>query len=128
MSFEIVRVPGVQRPPGPWNHLVRANDLLFLTSQLACDLETNRILGGDIRQQTRQALENVRRLLEAGGSGLNRVVRVGVYLRRLEDFDGMNEVYRQYFEPGREPARVTVQAASPVENVDVEIEVVALAS
>jgi 2-iminobutanoate/2-iminopropanoate deaminase len=127
MKREILLVPGVAAPPGPFSHVVRANGLLFLTSQLACDLDTNRLLSGDIGEQTRLALENVKRLLEGSGSSLDRVVRVAVYLRDLDDFDAMNEVYRRYFPAGSEPARVALQASSPLQDIDVEIEITALA-
>lgn len=124
---EVLSVPGVAPTKGPFSHVVRGGGLLFLTSQLSCDLATGEILPGDIRQQTRRALGNAERLLEGAGSGLDRVLRVRVYLRRLEDFAAMDEVYREVFVDGNEPARVTVQAPSPIAGVDIEIEVTALA-
>lgn len=123
---EVVDVGGVGSPPGPWNHVIRGAGLLFLTSQLSCDLETHEILPGALREQTRRALSNIRVLLEGVGSSLDRVLRVRVYLRRLEDFEAMNEAYREFFTEGQEPARVAVQAASPIAGIDVEIEVTAL--
>jgi len=99
---------------------------LYLTSQLSCDLQTGEIIPGDIAVQTRNALENIKFLLERSGSSLENVLKVVIYLRNVSDFAGMNAVYREYFKGGNEPARVTVQAASPIEGIDIEIEVTAL--
>ena len=127
MEREIVRVEGVSPPNLPFNYIVKAGGLLFLTSQLSVDLKTNEILRGDIREQTRNAMENVKFLLESTGASMDKAVRIRIYLRDVAAFDLVNDVYRDYFEPGQEPARVVVQAASPIEGVDIEIEVVAVA-
>lgn len=124
---EILSVSGVAPTRGPYNHVVRGAGLLFLTSQLSCDLATGELLGGDVREQTRRAFDNVATLLEGAGSSLDRIVRVRAYLRRSEDFQAMDEVYRELFPIGEEPARVTVEAPSPIDGIDVEIEVTALA-
>lgn len=119
-------IDGVPKPDSPFNHVVKAGGFLFLTSQLSCDLKNNRIIGGTI-EQTRRALDNVRFLLLASGSGISDVVKVVIYMRDLSKFREMNAVYREYFVDGEEPARVTVQAPSPIEEIDIEIEVIAIA-
>ena len=126
MKKQIITVPGIHTPDTGFNHIVRAGDFLFLTSQLAADLNTGKILGGDINEQTRQALENVKRLLASCGATMDDVVKVVLYLRDVKDRHKVNQIYREYFTQGWEPAKVTVQALSPIEGIDIEIEVTAI--
>ena len=128
MKKEIIMIDGVPKPDSPFNHVVKAGVFLFLTSQLSCDLKNNRIIGGTVEEQTRRALDNVEFLLLASGSAMSDVVKVVIYMRDLSKFSEMNTIYRKYFAGGEEPARVTVQAPSPIEEIDIEIEVIALAS
>ena len=126
MKKEVIDVSGVKAPESPFNHVVRVGELLFLTSQLSADLRTGRILGGSIVEQTSQALENVEFLLESCGATMDDIVKVVIYMRDVSHCDEMNRVYRQYFRKGQEPARVTIQAPSPIDGVDIEIEVIAV--
>ena len=119
-------ISGVKAPDSPFNHAVKAGNLLFLASQLSADLKTGKIIGGDIAKQTKHALENVKFLLESCGSGLDHILKAVVYMRDVGDFDKMDHVYREYFKKGLEPARVTIQSASPINGIDIEIEVTAL--
>jgi 2-iminobutanoate/2-iminopropanoate deaminase len=125
MKKEIIKIKGIQQPDAPFNHVVRAGNLLFLSSQLSADLKTNVILEGNVIEQTRQALENIKFLLETSGASMNDIVKVVIYMREIKDFNQMNRVYREYFKKGQEPARVTIQAVSPIENIAIEIEVIA---
>lgn len=125
MKKEVIDVSGVKTPESPFNHVVRVGELLFLTSQLSADLRTGRILGGSIVEQTSQALENVEFLLESCGATMDDIVKVVIYMRDVSHYEEMNRVYRQYFTKGQEPARVTIQAPSPIDGVDIEIEVIA---
>jgi 2-iminobutanoate/2-iminopropanoate deaminase len=104
---------------------VKAGDILYLSSQLSCDLQTGRIIGGDVATQTRKAMENINYLLSNAGSSMEHVLRMRVYMRNISEFDEMNRVYREYFRKGEEPARTTVQAPSPITGINVEIEVTA---
>ena len=128
MKKEIVNVKGVAPAAGPFSHVVKAGGFLFFTSQLSTNLETNEILPGSISEQTRNAMENLKFLLESSGGNMEDVVKVVIYLKDIEDFDEMNGVYREYFVSGQEPARITVQALSPIESIDIEIEAIAVAS
>ncbi len=123
---EIISIPGIRTPETGFNHVVRAGEFLFLTSQISVDLTTGKILSGDISAQTRQAMDNVKRLLEACGTTMDDIVKVVLYLRDTKDRHQVNQIYREYFDPGREPAKVTVQAPSPIEGIDIEIEVTAV--
>lgn len=127
MKKTIPSIPGLAKPPSPFSHVVRTGDFLFLSSQLAVNLHTHTLIGGTMAEQTKQALENIKFLLKSCNATMNDIVRVGVYMRDVQQFDEMNKVYREYFTEGEEPARVTVQAPSPLPGIDVEIEVVAVA-
>ena len=126
MNKEVIVIPGIRSPSSPFNHLVKAGDFLFLTSQLSADMKTGRILGGDIVEQTRQALENVKFLLGSCGATMDDIVKAVVYMKDISDFDKMDRVYREYFTKGQEPARVKIQALSPIRGIDIEIEVTAM--
>ena len=126
MKKEIVIINGIKNPDAPFNHVVRTGNFLFLSSQLSADLKRNKILEGTIIEQTRQALENIKFLLGSSDATLNDIVKVVIYMKEIKDFDQMNRVYREYFKKGQEPARVTIQAVSPIENIDIEIEVIAV--
>lgn len=128
MKKEIIKVKGVAKPHSPFNHVVRAGGFLFLTSQLSCDLKTGRIVGGTVGGQTRRALDNVKFLLQSSGSMMSDIVKVTIYMRDVGKFGEMDAVYREYFGEGEEPARVTVQAPSPLGEIDIEIEVTAVVS
>ena len=126
MKKEIITIPGIHIPDTGFYHIVRAGDFLFLTSQLSADLNTGKVLGGDISEQTRQSLENVKRLLASCGATMDDIVKVILYLRNVNDRQRVNQVYREYFAQGQEPAKVTVQAPSPIDGIDIEIEVTAV--
>ena len=125
MPKQVILVPGVATPPSPFNHVVRAGDFLFVSSQLSVDLNTHTVRPGDIVSQTRQALENLKRLLAGCGATLEDVVKTTVYMRDVTEFDAMNRVYREYFRTETAPARVTIQAPSPLSGINVEIDAVA---
>ena len=125
MKKAIIQVPGVKTTGLPFSHVVKAGGILYLSSQLSCDLQTGLIIPGDVAAQTRRALENIKYLLSNAGSSMEHVLRVHVYMRSVSEFEEMNRVYREYFGEGEEPARVTVQAPTPIKGIDVEIEVTA---
>ncbi len=128
MRKEVIEIENVASPPSPFNYVVKAGNFLFLSSQLSVDLKTNKILDGSVTEQTKQALENIKFLLESSGATMDDIVKTVVYLRDTNDFEEMNVVYRTYFKKGTEPARVTVQAASPIKGIDIEIDVIAVVS
>jgi len=111
---------------GPYSQGVKAGDLIFVSGQLPVDPATGAFAGEDIESQTRQSLENLKAILEAAGSGLDKVVKTNVYLADMGDFASMNGIYAQYFsEPF--PARAAVEVARLPKDARVEIECVALA-
>ena len=127
MKKEIIQVKGIIVPPSPFNHIVKAGNFIFLSSQLSADIKIHKILDGDIKKQTKQALENIKFLLESAGSSMDNIVKCVIYMKDVKKhFDVMNEVYSTYFKEGKEPARVTVQALSPIDKIDIEIEATAI--
>jgi len=126
VAREIVSTDTAPTAIGPYSQAIRANGFLFLSGQIALDPRTGQLVGTDIKQQTRQALDNVRAVLEAAGSSLAQVVRCTVFLAEMNDFGPMNEEYGSFFQD-QPPARTTVQAARLPRNALIEVEVMALA-
>ncbi|HET8966726.1 MAG TPA: RidA family protein [Candidatus Acidoferrum sp.] len=112
------------KPIGPYSQAIKSAGFLFASGQVALDPSTNEFLSGDIRQQTERVLENIKAILEAGGVNLHHVVKTTVFLKDMNDFAAMNEVYGQYFSSAP-PARSTVQVARLPKEALVEIEVIA---
>ena len=113
------------RPIGPYSQAVRAAGLVFVSGQIAIDPKTNAKVAGDVAAQTHQVLRNLEAVLQAAGSGLEKVVKTTVYMTDLTDFPVMNEVYGQYFK-GVNPARATVEVRRLPGDAKVEIEAIAL--
>ena len=114
------------RAIGPYSQAIRANGFLFLSGQVSLDPATQQLVQGGIAAQTTRVLENLKAILEAAGSSLARVVKTTVYLKDMNDFAAMNEVYARYF-PSAPPARATVEVARLPKDARVEIELIALA-
>ena len=112
------------KPIGPYSQAIKSGGFLFASGQVALDPRSNEFLAGDIRQQTERVLENVKAILEAGGANLHHVVKTTVFLKDMNDFAAMNEVYGKYF-AAAPPARSTVQVARLPKDALVEIEVIA---
>lgn len=110
----------------PYSQAIRAGDFVFVSGQLALRPGAQELSGGTIQEQTEQIFQNLRSILEAAGSGLDRLVKTTVFLHDLGDFQGMNEVYSQHV-GDRPPARSTVEVAKLPSGALVEIEAVALA-
>jgi 2-iminobutanoate/2-iminopropanoate deaminase len=110
---------------GPYSQAVRTRDLLFLSGQIALDPASGQLTAGDIREQTERVLKNLQEVLEAADSALERVVKTTVYLKDMNDFPAMNEVYGRFF-TADPPARSTVEVARLPRDARVEIDVIAI--
>jgi 2-iminobutanoate/2-iminopropanoate deaminase len=120
----IVKPPKSPPAIGPYNHGVRAGELLFCAGQIPIIPETGQLIAGDIRAQTEQVLENVKAILEDQKLTFGNVVKTMVFMTNLADFPAMNEVYGKYF-PADFPARSTIQVVALPRGASVEIEVIA---
>src|SRR5262249_46157565 len=98
------------KPIGPYSQAIKCNGLLFASGQVAIDPKSNEFTGGDIREQTVRVMENIKGIVEAAGANLHRVIKTTVFLKDMNDFSAMNEVYGTYF-TAAPPARSTVQVS-----------------
>jgi 2-iminobutanoate/2-iminopropanoate deaminase len=123
---EIIATDLAPKAIGPYSQAVKWNGLLILSGQIPLDPITGHMVGGGIAEQTTRVLENLKAVLEAGGSSLDKVLKTTVFLIDMAEFPAMNEVYGRYF-PSNPPARATVQAARLPRDARVEIELIAIA-
>ena len=125
MTREAVQTENAPKAIGPYQQAIKANGFIYTAGQIPIDPKTTNLVEGDISAQTRQVLENLKAVLEAGGSALDRVVKATVFLKNMADFAEMNEVYAQYFGSAK-PARSTVAVAELPRGALIEIDLVAL--
>jgi 2-iminobutanoate/2-iminopropanoate deaminase len=123
---QVIATDKAPRAIGPYSQAIRANGFVFLSGQVAFDPATGYLVEGGVTQQTARVMENLRAVLESAGSSLDKVVKTTVYLKSMEDFGKMNEIYGRFF-PAEPPARSTVEVARLPRDVRVEIDVIALA-
>jgi 2-iminobutanoate/2-iminopropanoate deaminase len=124
MPRSIIETDGAPAPVGPYNQAVASGDLIFTAGQLGLVPGTKSVAGPDVAAQTRQALANLKAVLEAAGSGLDGVVKTTVFLADLAEYGAMNDVYAEFF-PTDPPARSAVQVARLPLDARVEIECIA---
>ena len=127
MSKQVIATSKAPAAIGPYSQGVRTGNLIFTAGQIALDPATQQVVEGGIGEQTARVFENLKCILEAGGSGLGRVVKATVYLKDFNDFAAMNAVYGKYLAAGGEapPARTTVEVSRLPKDVLVEIDLVA---
>ena len=121
----IISTNNAPKAIGPYSQAVEANGMLFISGQIPIDPQTGQIVQGGIEAQTRQVLNNIQAILEAAGYGLNNVVKTTVYLKDLNDFAKMNQVYATFFD-SQPPARAAFQVARLPLDVLIEIEAIAI--
>lgn len=127
MTRSVITTDGAPAAIGPYAQGVRVGNLIFTAGQGALDPATGQVVPGGITDQTKRTIENLKAVLEAGGSSLGQVVKATVFMKDLNDFSAMNAVYASYFGTDSEtlPARTTVEVARLPRNLLVEIEVIA---
>jgi 2-iminobutanoate/2-iminopropanoate deaminase len=122
---KVIRTSDAPIPKAPYSQAIVTGGLVFVAGQACVNPKTGEFEYGDIQSETRRTLENIRAILEAAGSSMKDVVRVGVFLANMDDFAGMNEVYKEFF-PENPPARTTVGVQ--IRKIKVEIDCVACLS
>ena len=125
MKRSVVHTDKVPPARVPLSQAIKVGDWVFASGQLGMDPRTGRLAEGGIKAETRQVCENLKAVLEAGGSSLRHVVKVTIYLADVDELMPMNEVFSEYF-PKNPPARTTFQAARLIAGARVEIEAIAM--
>jgi len=127
MSKTVVSTSSAPKAVGPYSQGIRCGNLIFTAGQAALDPTTQQLIAGGVTEQTRRTLENLKAVLEAAGTTLDRVVKANVYLKEMNDFAAMNAVYAEYLAPqgAVPPARTTIEAARLPKDALVEIELIA---
>ena len=127
-SKRAVQTDGAPKALGPYSQAIVANGMVYCAGQIPLDPATGNLVEGGIAEQTHQVLKNLRAVLKAAGSDLDRAVKTTVFLKNMDSFAAMNEVYgRPEYFGAHPPARSTVEVARLPRDVLVEIEIVALA-
>ena len=111
-------------PVGPYSQAIQAGNFLFVAGQIPYDTSTKEIVYGDVQKATKVVLENIKTIVEEAGYSMDDIVRCRVYLKDMDDFGKMNEIYAQYF-INNPPARAAIEVARLPKDVDVEISAIA---
>ena len=120
-----VRTDAAPAPVGPYSQAIRSGEFVFASGQIPLDPVTGEIVEGEIEDETRQVLRNLEAVLEAAGSGLDRVIKATVYLTDLSLFPRVNAIYAEAFDVDPAPARVTVGVAALPLGAAIEIDAIA---
>jgi 2-iminobutanoate/2-iminopropanoate deaminase len=122
----IVNTANAPLPIGPYNQANAFNGLLFVSGQIALDPATNELVLDNIEAETHRVLQNVKAILEAAGSNLEKVLKASVFVKDMNMFGRINAVYAEYFDPEFAPARELVQVSELPKFVNIEISVIAM--
>ena len=123
---QAISTGGAPNAVGPYSQAIVSNGIAYLSGQIALDPATGQLVEGGVEVQAERVLENLKAVLEAAGSSMDRVLKTTVFLRTMDDFARMNEIYAKYF-PAPRPARTTIAAAALPKGALVEIDLIASA-
>ncbi|XP_003746129.1 2-iminobutanoate/2-iminopropanoate deaminase [Galendromus occidentalis] len=124
LTREVINIEAAPKPIGPYSHAVRLGQIVYTSGQVGSDPKTRTLVPGGIAEETRQALTNLRNILESAGSGLSSVAKCTVFLADMKEFADMNKVYAEFF-PTQLPARSAFQVVELPMKARVEIQAVA---
>ena len=119
-----IKTVNAPAPIAPYSQGILADDFIFVSGQGGVNPATGKLEPGGVKAETKQTFENIKAILEAAGSSMDKVVKCNVYLRDINDFAAMSEVYKTFFKEPY-PARTTIQAGALPNNIAVEIECIA---
>ncbi len=122
---EIIMAPDAPAAIGPYSHAIKVGNVIYCSGQIGLDPATGDLVGGDIQNETRQALKNLGAVLRAGGVDFNSVASATVYLTNMDDYKVVNEVYEEFFKDSK-PARAAVQVARLPRDARVEVSCIAI--
>lgn len=125
MTKEVLITNKAPKAIGPYSQAVKVGNFIFISGQIPIDPDTGEVIDGDIKEQTKRVLENIKGILESVSCSLNNVVKTTVFLKNLDDFSAMNEIYATYF-PENPPARSTIEVSRLPKGVSIEIEAIAI--
>ena len=123
--IEKIKTDRAPAPVGPYSQAVKVGDFVFTAGQIAINPQSGELLTGSVEEQARQVFENLKAVLEAAGSSIDRVVKTTIFLQNMDDFARVNEVYAQYFGESL-PARSTVEVSRLPKDVKVEVDCIAV--
>ena len=124
MSKKIIDTDKAPKPIGPYSQAVKYGNLLFTSGQIAINPATGELLNGNVEEQTNLVLDNLKAVLSEAGSSLDKVIKTTIFLKDMNDFANVNEVYSLFFDASK-PARSTVEVSCLPKNVLVEIDCIA---
>ena len=125
-SKRLIKTSNAPDPVGPYNQAIKAGNFIFCSGQIAINPETNKVdCLGNIEEETKQVLKNLREVLNAGGSTLEDVIKTTIFLTDLKNFQIVNKVYSDFFGGNESPARACVEVSSLPKGVMIEIDCVA---
>lgn len=122
---EIIKTDKAPVPIAPYSQGIKANGFLFVSGQIGLNPSTRKLVEGGMQAEAVQIMENIRAILTAGGAGMEDVISTTIYLKNIDDFQKMNEIYGRYF-TGNFPTRSTVGVSSLAGGANIEITVTAL--
>ena len=125
MKKKVIQTVKAPKAIGPYSQAIQAGNFLFLSGQIPLDPASGELVKGDIREQARRVLENLKGVLESQNLGMEDVVKVTIFMKDMGNFSQVNEVYGTYF-PSSPPARSTVEVARLPRDVDIEVEAIAV--
>ena len=124
MSRSIIKTLKAPAPVGPYSQAVSCGNILYVSGQIPLDPESGELVGNSFAEQCHRVLLNLKIILEAGGSGLERVLKVTIYMKNLDQFGELNEIYSEYFDVSK-PARACVEVSNLPKGADVEMDAIA---
>ncbi|MBR9854812.1 MAG: RidA family protein [Algicola sp.] len=123
---KIINTPKAPAPIGPYNQAVLIKDTLYISGQIPIDPATGNLVEGDIQKETKQSMENLKAILDEAGMTFEHVIKTSIFIKDMNQFAQINEVYGTYFDADTAPARETVEVANLPKFVNVEISMIAV--